>query len=98
MLTINKELNNNGIFFFKKHDKIEIVVLSEKDLHYIFKINEQVNITAFKKYDDEQETDLFNVMNTQYGNMLLMKIACLIATNPELIRDSKITTVKVLNP
>lgn len=98
MLTINEELNNNGIFIFKKHDKVEIVTLSEKSLHHIFKINGNVNISAFKKRDDEPETDLINVLNTQYGNMLLMKIACLIAMNPELIADAQITNVKVINP
>lgn len=97
-LTINDELNNNGIFIFKKHDKVEIVTLSEKSLHYIFKINGNVNINAFKKHDDEQESDLINVLNTQYGNMLLMKVACLIAMNPELVKDAQITNVKVINP
>jgi hypothetical protein len=30
--------------------------------------------------------------------MLLMKVACLIAMNPELVKDAQITNVKVINP
>ena len=97
-LTINEELNNNGIFIFAKNDKVEIVTLSDKSLHHIFRINGQANIAGYAKMDNEDETDPINLMNSQYGNMLLMKIACLIAKNPELLQDRSITNVKVLNP
>jgi hypothetical protein len=37
-------------------------------------------------------------MNTQFGNLMLMKIAALIAYNPEIVDDAKINTVKIVNP
>jgi hypothetical protein len=98
VLTINEELNNNGIFIFKKYDKVEIVTISDKSLRHVFKINGQTNITGYAKNDFEDETDPIHLMSSQYGNMLLMKVACLIAKNPELVQDCKIANVKVVNP
>ena len=98
VLTINEELNNNGIFIFKKYDKVEIVTISDKSLRHVFKINGQTNITGYAKNDFEDETDPIHLMSSQYGNMLLMKVACLIAKNPELVKDCKIANVKVVNP
>lgn len=97
-LTINEELNNNGIFIFKKHDTIEIVALSEKDLHYIFNLNGNVNIAGNYKSDKAQGSDLINMLNSQFGNMVLMKVAAILATNSDIITDAKISNVKVINP
>lgn len=96
-LTINEELNNNGIFIFKKHDVIEIVALSEKDLHYIYNLGGNVNIAGTYKSDKAQGSDLVNMLNSQYGNMVLMKVAAILATN-DIVKDAKISNVKVINP
>lgn len=97
-LTINKELNNNGIFIFKKHDVIEIVALSEKDLHYIYNLGGNVNIAGTYKSDKSQGSDLVNMLNSQYGNMILMKVAAILATNSDIAKDAKISNIKVINP
>ena len=102
-LTVNTELNNNGIFLFKKADQIDIVVLSEKDLHHIFSImssNGKLAHTVLgaKLTDDRDMTDQLGVMSSQYGNLLLMKVAALISQNPELINGARINTIKVINP
>lgn len=102
-LVVNEELNNNGIFLFQKNDQIDIVVLSEKDLHYIYELvgkngKKTHTVLGGRLNDDEEGTDRYKVMSSQYGNMLLMKVAALLSQNPELISDRKINTIKVINP
>lgn len=102
-LTVNPILNNNGIFLFTKNDQMDIIALSEKDLHFIYELTgpsgkKTHTIVGGKLEDDKEGTDKYKVMNSQYGNMLLMKIAALITENPELLTNHKINTIKVINP
>ncbi len=102
-LTINEELNNNGIFIFKRNNQIDIVTFANQDIHRIFEIRNKNGkathtVLGAKKLDSDIGSDNINTLNSQYGNLVLMKIAALISSNPDLIADAKINTVKVINP
>ena len=102
-LTINDELNNNGIFLFKKNNVIDIVILSSEDLHHVYEITGKHGtanhtVVGAKLDDNEVGADPLNIMNSEYGNLLLIKAATLMAKNPDLFKDAKIGNIKAINP
>jgi len=72
--------------------------MSEKDLHYRVKINGNTNICGAKMSDGEAGTDPINVLTSEYGNLILMKVAAILSENPSLLGDGQIGNIKVLNP
>ena len=63
---------------------MEIIVISEKDLHRRVDINGNQNICGAKLNDGDPGTDNINVLTSEYGNLMIMKAAAIIAHNPNI--------------
>lgn len=93
----NETLNSNGIYLFEKGDKLEIVVLDEENM-----INGKVKLlhgnSILGTYiKDSSITDNRVVMSNDYGNLMLMKACALLALDPELTKNKKVTNIKAMN-
>lgn len=93
----NTALNANGIYLFEKGDKLEIVVIDEENL-----INGKVDLlhgnTILGNFvKDSKATDGRTVMSNDYGNLMLMKACALLALDPELTKNKKVSNIKALN-
>lgn len=102
-VVVNPELNSNGIFIFKKNDKIDMICITEKDVHHVVPITHTSgklthNILGSKLLDNAEGTDPLFTMNSQWGNIVLMKMMAIIAANPEIFGDAKISLIKTINP
>lgn len=103
-LVARPDLNKNGIFIFTKANQMEIIVISEKDLHRRVDINGNQNICGAKLKDGQIGTDDINVLSSEYGNLMIMKAAAIIANNPSILfgadgkQEFKINTIKAINP
>ena len=103
-LVARPDLNQNGIFIFTKANQMEIVVISEKDLHRRVDINGNQNICGAKLNDGDPGTDNINVLTSEYGNLMIMKAAAIIAHNPNILfsadgkQEFKINAIKAINP
>lgn len=103
-LVARPDLNKNGIFIFTKANQMEIIVISEKDLHRRVDINGNQNICGAKLKDGQIGTDDINVLSSEYGNLMIMKAAAIIANNPSILfgadgkQEFKINAIKAINP
>ena len=103
-LVARPDLNKNGIFIFTKANQMEIIVISEKDLHRRIDINGNQNICGAKLKDGQIGTDDINVLSSEYGNLMIMKAAAIIANNPSILfgadgkQEFKINAIKAINP
>lgn len=103
-LVARPDLNKNGIFIFTKANQMEIIVISEKDLHRRVDINGNQNICGAKLKDGQIGTDDINILSSEYGNLMIMKAAAIIANNPSILfgadgkQEFKINTIKAINP
>lgn len=103
-LVARPDLNKNGIFIFSKSNQMEIIVISEKDLHRRVDINGNQNICGAKLKDGQIGTDDINVLSSEYGNLMIMKAAAIIANNPSILfgadgkQEFKINAIKAINP
>ena len=103
-LVARPDLNKNGIFIFNKSNQMEIIVISEKDLHRRVDINGNQNICGAKLKDGQIGTDDINVLSSEYGNLMIMKAAAIIANNPSILfgadgkQEFKINAIKAINP
>ncbi len=97
-LVQNDDLNSNGIFLFNKNDKMEMVILTEKDPRYLIRLNDHENICGTKLADNANGTDPYFMFKSYTGNMLFMKGMAILATNPKLLGDCKLAGMKVVNP
>lgn len=103
-LVARPDLNKNGIFIFSKSNQMEIIVISEKDLHRRVNINGNQNICGAKLNDGQIGTDDINVLSSEYGNLMIMKAAAIIANNPSILfgadgkQEFKINAIKAINP
>lgn len=83
---------------------MEIIVISEKDLHRRVDINGNQNICGAKLKDGQIGTDDINVLSSEYGNLMIMKAAAIIANNPSILfgadgkQEFKINAIKAINP
>ena len=83
---------------------MEIIVISEKDLHRRVDINGNQNICGAKLNDGEPGTDNINVLTSEYGHLMIMKAAAIIAHNPNILfsadgkQEFKINAIKAINP
>lgn len=93
----NKDLNNNGIFVFRKGNRVELVLIDSRMLGAVSKVNgHSTNI-----FGEDDATMTSNDMRSFRGNIMLMKAAALIKLNKDQILQRKgdlISTVKVINP
>lgn len=94
----NKDYNSNGIFIFKKGDRVEFVIVDSRLLSGIEELEKGHTILGNTRTDGETDTTV--VLNAEYGNLLLMKAAACIALNrKDILRDGeKISQVRVVNP
>lgn len=103
-LVARPDLNKNGIFIFTKANQMEIIVISEKDLHRRVDINGNQNICGAKLKDGQIGTDDINILSSEYGNLMIMKAAAIIANNPSILfgadgkQEFKINAIKAINP
>lgn len=93
----NEALNANGIYLFEKGDRLEIVVLDEENA-----INGKVKLlhgnSILGTYiKDSSITDNRVIMSNDYGNLMLMKACALLALDPKLTENKKVTNIKALN-
>lgn len=91
-------LNSNGIFLFNKNDQMDMIILDSHNVRQQLTINGQTNICGTKLKDGEDGTDPYNLFKAEYGNLLLMKGVSIIASNPKLLNNCKLNTMKVINP
>lgn len=94
----NKDYNSNGIFIFKKGNRVELVLIDSRLLSGVEELDKGQTILGNTRPDGEVDSTL--ILNSQYGNLLLMKAAACIALNRNdiLEGDEKISRVRVVNP
>ena len=93
----NEKLNANGIYLFVKGDKLEIVVIDEGH-----QINKEVKLPLGTSIlgsfiRDGSLTDTRTIMTATYGNLMLMKALTLVAVDPKLTENRKISSIRALN-
>lgn len=95
----NSDYANNGIFVFRKGDRKEIVAIDSRLLSAIENIGRGHTILGATKKDGDVDTT--EILSSEYGNLLLMKLCAFVSTNrEELLEDGKykIARMRVLNP
>ena len=94
----NKDYNSNGIFIFKKGNRVELVLIDSRLLSGVEELDKGQTILGNTLEDGKVDSTL--ILNSQYGNLLLMKAAACIALNRNdiLEGDEKISQVRVVNP
>ena len=97
-MVLNEDLNNNGIFIFNKGGQMEIIVITADDVHYRVPINGNYNICGAKLNDGDRGTDPYNILTSEYGNLMIMKAMALISENKDLLSGCKINNIKAINP
>jgi len=75
-----------------------MIILDSHNVRQQLTINGQTNICGTKLKDGEDGTDPYNLFKAEYGNLLLMKGVSIIASNPKLLNNCKLNTMKVINP
>lgn len=93
----NEKLNANGIYLFTKGEKLEIVVIDEGH-----QINKEVKLPLGTSVlgtfvRDGSLTDTRTIMKATYGNLMLMKALALVALDPKLTENRKISSIRALN-
>ena len=93
----NNKLNANGIFLFSKDDRLEIVVIDEG--HAINrKVKLPLGTSILGTYlKDSTLTDTRTIMESTYGNLMLIKAMALVALDPKLTENKKISSIRALN-
>lgn len=94
----NEGLIANGVFLFNKNDKMEMVLMTNQDPRYLFLLNGHENICGTKLKDNDPNTDPYFTFKSYVGNMYLMKGMAILASNPQLLKDCKFQSMKVVNP
>ena len=83
---------------------MEIIVISNKDIHRRIPINGNYNICGAKLNDGDPGTDEVITLTSEYGNLMIMKAAAIIAHNPNILfsadgkQEFKINAIKAINP
>ena len=94
----DEALNSNGIFLFNKNDQMDMIIIDSHPIRQQLMINGQTNICGIKLKDGEAGTDPYNLFKATYGNLLFMKGMSIIASNPKLLSNCKLNSMKVINP
>lgn len=93
----NELYNTNGIYLFEKGDRLEIIIIDdEQPINQYFKFNGNTSILG-NYINDSSLTDNRTIMQANYGNMMLMKACAILAMQPELTKNVKVTNIKALN-
>lgn len=93
----NDTYNSNGIYLFEKGDRLEVIIIDdEHPINRYFKFNDNTSILG-SYIPDSNLTDNRTIMQASYGNMMLMKACALLAMEPELTKNTRVTNIKALS-
>lgn len=93
----NEACNVNGIYLFEKGNRLEIVIVDEEqqiNKRYDFRYGNSILGSYIR---NSTLTDNRIVMDSSYGNMMLMKACALLSLDPDLTKDKRVTNIKALN-
>ena len=77
---------------------MDMIIIDSHPIRQQLTINGQTNICGTKLKDGEAGTDPYNLFKATYGNLLFMKGMSIIASNPKLLSNCKLNSMKVINP
>lgn len=92
----NETANAAGIFVFSKAGKSEIIMMTEKPLNTLIKLNKGHSLLG--NYYDDSKWDRTRWLGATNGNLKLIQALCYVAENPEYFKTYKIAEIKCVNP
>ena len=90
------DANAAGIFVFSKNGRSEIVMLTEKPINEVIKLQKGMSILG--DFYDDSHWDKTKWMSASNGNLKILQALCYVANNEKYFLQRPISEIRTINP